>query len=237
MSVTDQIIVKTQADMNRIADWVATYLREEHQADLDAPVEFVPPFGEGEIMLLEESIAARFKYVGGGDVAFDVKAGKNNTHVGSFVYNYSTSRIHSRKFDPAGVDMRQAIELDDQNHFLLNLSAKWMALMLLAVYYRPEFERKQRTTATKKPARKSKKGRKPAKTIYTRQYVLTGDFVDALPKAPRSHAKPQHEFSVRGHYRRYKSGKTVWINQHTRCKGRGDPTGRTYIASVREEDS
>lgn len=32
---------------------------------------------------------------------------------------------------------------------------------------------------------------------------------------------PQHEFDVRGHMRRYKSGKVVYIKPYTKCKGRG----------------
>lgn len=32
--------------------------------------------------------------------------------------------------------------------------------------------------------------------------------------------KPNHAFSVRGHFRHYKSGKVVWIEQHVRCDGK-----------------
>ena len=40
------------------------------------------------------------------------------------------------------------------------------------------------------------------------------------------HRSPQGIFSVRGHYRRYKSGKTVWIAEYK--KGTGQETGREY---------
>ena len=45
----------------------------------------------------------------------------------------------------------------------------------------------------------------------------------SLPKpeqAKRGYTKPDHEVSVRGHLRRYKSGKVVWIQPSVRYKGR-----------------
>lgn len=236
MSAVDQIIVKTHADFTRIADWLIEYLREEHKGDLTAPVEFVPPFNEGEIIFQEEPTIAKFKYLGHGDVAFDVTSGKNLTHVGTFIFNYSTTEVSHRTFDMKHVDVLKAMAMDNERHYCQNLGVKWLTLMLLALYYRPEVERTRHTTATRKPAKKGKrKGSKLPKLLYTRQYVLTGDLVDELPKVPRHHAKPQHEFNVKGHFRRYKSGKTAWINPHTRCKGRGEASGSTYVARIREE--
>jgi len=41
-----------------------------------------------------------------------------------------------------------------------------------------------------------------------------------------SHASPSGVFSVRGHYRRYKSGKIVWIEEYK--KGEGKQKSKTY---------
>ena len=231
----DRIVVKSREDMTRIANWVVKYIQDAHRDDMDEPVEFVPPFGHGELLFQDEPTTARFDYIGHGDVRFDVTTGKENLHIGSFVFNYSTSTVRDRQFDPKFVQVDRAVDIDNRLRYCQILGARWMAIMLLALYYRPEFERKRQLSASKqqKP-RSSKKGKRAAKTIYTRQYILTEDFVEALPKPVRHHAKPQHEFSVKGHYRHYKSGKRVWINQHTRCKGRGDAIGNTYVAKIEE---
>ena len=41
-----------------------------------------------------------------------------------------------------------------------------------------------------------------------------------------AHARPKGEFSVRGHYRHYKSGKVVWINEYR--KGEGKRNGKKF---------
>lgn len=49
----------------------------------------------------------------------------------------------------------------------------------------------------------------------------------ALSAVPRgSHASPRGIFTVRGHYRHYKSGKVVWVAEYK--KGTGKQKGKTY---------
>lgn len=40
--------------------------------------------------------------------------------------------------------------------------------------------------------------------------------------------KPSEEFSVRGHYRHYKSGKVVWIDEFSKCKDSDNKRDKTY---------
>lgn len=48
-----------------------------------------------------------------------------------------------------------------------------------------------------------------------------------LTVVPRGHhASPACSFTVRGHFRHYKSGKTVWIAEYR--KGTGRSRGKTY---------
>ena len=114
MSAVDQIIVRSQEDFNRIADWVIKYLTDTHRGDMNEPVEFVPPFGAGEIILQEEKTTAKFKYVGNGDVAFDVSNG--NLHIGTFIFNYSTTTVSHRTFDMKCVDVLKALAMDEKQH-------------------------------------------------------------------------------------------------------------------------
>ena len=43
-------------------------------------------------------------------------------------------------------------------------------------------------------------------------FKLNGDKLETI--TTRSHKSPEGEFGVRGHYRRYKSGKVVWIDAY-----------------------
>ena len=116
------------------------------------------------------------------------------------------------------------------------LAIEWLALMLLAVYYRPQFESKKQIAASSVSGKKGKKAKKTkrTKTLYTRTYVIDGDLMDELPKPVKHHAKPDHEYGVRGHYRHCKSGKVAWIRPHVRCKNLAPSDGRIYVAKVEE---
>ena len=57
-------------------------------------------------------------------------------------------------------------------------------------------------------------GKKGKDTRNSVTYILraTRDGVAAIPQG--SHASPSREFSVRGHFRHYKSGKVVWVDEY-----------------------
>ena len=73
--------------------------------------------------------------------------------------------------------------------------------------------------------RNSKTGgqRKPAKRVTYIIRKVNGS-VFAAPKG--SHASPRGIFSVRGHFRHYKSGKVIWISEYR--KGTGKKKRKTY---------
>lgn len=80
-------------------------------------------------------------------------------------------------------------------------------------------------TAQKRPQKR------PAKRTT---YILRNDR-GALNIAPRgSHASPKGIFTVRGHYRHYKSGKVVWIPEYK--KGEGKKKKKTYKMGGKADD-
>ena len=127
--------------------------------------------------------------------------------------------------------------LKKRDELFSELATEWLALMLLAVYYRPQFESKKQVAASSVSGKKGKKAKKAKrmKTLYTRTYVIDSDLMDELPKPVKRHAKPDHEYGVRGHYRRYKSGKVAWVHPHIRCKGRNPGSGGTFVAKLADE--
>lgn len=77
--------------------------------------------------------------------------------------------------------------------------------------------RKAHTKGAKKPYKRSS-----AQTTYIIRKV-NGTLL-AAPSG--SHASPRGIFTVRGHYRHYKSGKVVWVAEYK--KGTGKKKSKTY---------
>lgn len=97
----------------------------------------------------------------------------------------------------------------------------YCALMAYMVYEKPELVKAeprqvQQETSTKK---RSKVYSKDRVTYILKRRVIR-------PSLGGHHASPKGIFTVRGHYRRYKSGKVVWIQEFK--KGEGKKKGKTY---------
>lgn len=69
----------------------------------------------------------------------------------------------------------------------------------------------QKPTEARESVSSSEKGKDTRNGVT---YILraTRDGVAAIPRG--SHASPSGEFSVRGHFRHYKSGKVVWVDEY-----------------------
>jgi len=228
----DSIIVSSKEDMDQIMLWVCKYLSK--LPDQDEKIRFDCPFQKGEVLFPYAKARVEFEYEGDGNVRFRPFStnewdGKE-VLIGGFRWNVGLQVVTGEWYNPE-LNPKLSAEYQERNQVFLNYAVRWFALMLLAIYYRPEFESKRQVIASKKKKRKSKKGHSP-KMLYSRRYVITGSFVDGLPKPARKHAKPEHEYGVRGHYRHYKSGKVAWIHPHTRCKGRKPGESQTYIAKL-----
>jgi len=76
---------------------------------------------------------------------------------------------------------------------------------------------------TKRQAKALRKDVAKQLPLIRKQYVI--EEVDSkvlrLPDQKRTYTKPEHEVSVRGYMRHYKSGKSVWIEPFTKYRGKG----------------
>ncbi len=104
---------------------------------------------------------------------------------------------------------------------VLTVYCSLMALIAFAPHARQKVEDEIRPLQMPGATGKPKKNQSPGIT-----YLLIGDAVQSRGTKHRSHSSPKGEFSVRGHYRRYKSGKTVWIDEFR--KGTGKKSKKEY---------
>lgn len=100
----------------------------------------------------------------------------------------------------------------------------YCSIMALMAYGRREVE-PQDTIPEHGP--KSSPSKRPTKRKSKRTTYILHSISGALSAVPRgSHASPSGIFTVRGHYRHYKSGKVVWVAEYK--KGTGKQKGKTY---------
>lgn len=97
------------------------------------------------------------------------------------------------------------------------------SLMALMTYGTGSIRGGVATTTSKAPAER-KSSTKPHTASTTYIIHSAGKQLTVVPRG--HHASPACSFTVRGHFRHYKSGKTVWIAEYR--KGTGHSRGKTY---------
>lgn len=100
----------------------------------------------------------------------------------------------------------------------------YCSVIALMAYGRREVE--PQDTAPE-PGPKPSPYKRPTKRKSKRTTYILRSINGVLSAVPRgSHASPRGIFTVRGHYRHYKSGKVVWVSEYQ--KGTGKRKGKTY---------
>ena len=92
-----------------------------------------------------------------------------------------------------------------------------------------EVDRKQefRETVTRIVERIEDKERRQKKDNIIKISDIIYTPVEAPTRGFRNYTKPTREISVRGHYRRYRSGKTIWIDEYKKNAGK-DKKSKKY---------
>lgn len=118
-------------------------------------------------------------------------------------------------------DKAKISEEDKQS--VLTVYSSVMALLVFgrSTIKAPEPKEDKTVSHSKKLTKRSKKNKPSGVT-----YILTCSGKEPHIAIKGSHSSPRGIFSVRGHYRRYKSGKVIWIAQYT--KGTGRKTDKSY---------
>lgn len=218
----DRIIVKSNAKMQMVLDW---YFANFDRLDREP---FLAPMEAGIVELQEEQIEFTFEKKGNVvEIVVYVTAKPRVPAVVSFDYDPTTTQILNRKVDPSGLlkgtklmELSFLVSMDDMCR---KEAQKYHSLMLFMSHYREYVSAEKRVT--KRPIKQKKKGRaaKRPQPLISRVYLLTDFQAEDLHGAEtmkRNYTKPDHEVSVRGYYRHYKSGKTVWVRPSIRYKGK-----------------
>lgn len=214
----DRIVVRTNADMQRVLDW--------SERLTGAAVEL--PFPEAEIEFQEEQITLRFRDEGSPFVRFEAEmVGRK---VVEWRCNLVDGSIPELRIAAEGEKKAAMAMLLARDNTVAKCVGKFRALMLFATYYKEEVhrsvvvERKNLGTKIRKNGKRSNK-----RMLTVRRYMIGEEMLSELPQPKRKYEKHTESFGVRGHYRTYKSGKTVWVRPYEK-KGLADKkSDREYI--------
>lgn len=198
----DRIIVRTNADMTRVIEWAA---RLE-----GVPVKLA--FPEAEIEFQEELITLRFRDEGESIVWFECLM--DGRKVVEWRCNTLTWEIPELRIAAEGEKKAQMSMLLMMDNTIDKCVRKFRALMLFAAYYREEVERTRVVERKNLGTKKRSSGKRSNRRMLTvRKYTIGSEILSELPRKYERHTE---SWGVRGHYRTYKSGKTVWVKAYTK---------------------
>lgn len=204
----DRIIVRTNADMQRVIDW----------ADRLVGAQIKVAFPEAEIEFQEEDIVLRFRDEGESLVWFEAEmAGRK---VVEWRSNLNTGGIEELRIAAEGEKKIGLSLLLARDNTVAKCVRKFRSLMLFAAYYREEVERTKVVSRVAKPGKNRKRSSGGKRMLTVRKYTVGGEMLNELPRKYERHTD---SWGVRGHYRTYKSGKTVWVRPYTK----GEKVGRS----------
>jgi len=200
----DKIVV-TAADIEKLLAW-----RDEH----NDPVRSMPvPLREVEIQIVESGISIKcFRSDKKLKLYIDSPARK----LGHVVFAPLGNGLWKKKVSTLPADCNPT----ETEQGALTVYGSLMALM---TYGTGSIRGGVAATTSKAPAER-KSSTKPHTANTTYIIHSAGKQLTVVPRG--HHASTACSFTVRGHFRHYKSGKTVWIAEYR--KGTGHSRGKTY---------
>lgn len=201
----DRIIVRTNADMQRVIDW----------ADRLTGVPVRPVFPEAEIAFEEELIKLRFRDEGQSIVWFEAEMdGHKTVEWRSNLETGDIPELHVAGDGEKKAKMSMILAMDNT---VAKCVRKFRALMLFAAYYREEVERTKVVERRSLGTKNRKSGKRSNRRMLTvRKYLIGSEILSELPDVKRRYERHTESWGVRGHYRHYQSGRVVWVRGYTK---------------------
>lgn len=144
---------------------------------------------------------------------------RNGKSVGKLVYN----RIQANGLCVLDRDTTKLSEEDKQAVLTV-----YFSVMALPVFGKSTITRDESDVRELQP-KASRRSSAPKKKSKPGIIYILGKSIQSEAHAPTgSRKKIDHEFSVRGHYRHYKNGKTIWIREYTKGRDKKQRRDKTY---------
>lgn len=203
----DRIVVRTNADMQRVLDW----------AEVISGMAVKLMFPEGEIEFQEEMLLLRFWEEESPVVRFSLEV--QGKRVAEWRSNLETGEMVELHISGEGERKLSLGMLLAQDNTLGKCVRKFRAIMLFSAYYREEVERTRVVSRMDRKSGSSRKKGGGSRKLTVRRYTVSEELLGELPAPKKEWHGYRESFGVRGHYRTYKTGKTVWVRPYEK-KGR-----------------
>lgn len=171
------------------------------------------------------------------DSGYSITAIKESNQV-KFGVNQNGKSLGSVRFEKIEGGLMQIVRdktklSSDDKQSVLTLYCSLMAMLVYGYRENVPTEHQERVTigdgknkSHKSPKKKNRKGV---------TYIIKRSGTEPHLALKGSHASPSGSFSVRGHFRHYKSGKVVWIAEFE--KGKGKKRDKLYKLGKRGNDN
>lgn len=139
-----------------------------------------------------------------------------------FINGHKAGKITGRQL-PGGLLQVKKNTTKLSSDDIQSIITVYASLMALIVYHKPEAAAAAKEARQERP-KKAKNGQERRKNSVT--YLLKHSGSGPRIQQRGQHSSPAGVFTVRGHYRHYKDGRSVWIKPYK--KGTGDQKNKTY---------
>lgn len=194
-------IKMTREDTDRLFDWMMAH--EDYIKRIPAPL--------GAIKIIFEYNPLRVRF----------RRNQNKLTIYASTSEHNLGKLDMELRDGRFVPQKDVQTLGITSEALIHVFSVYIGLMAYMVYGKVEAH----VEGSKRAMREHANGSKNARIRSTYSLIWNQTEPSGVSHGGH-HASPKGCFTVRGHYRHYKSGNIVWIKEYT--KGKGKPHGRLY---------
>lgn len=194
-------IKMTREDTDRLFDWMMAH--EDYIKRIPAPL--------GAIKIIFEYNPLRVRFL----------RNQNKLTIYANTSERNLGKLDMELRDGRFVPLQDVRTIGLTSEALIHVFSVYIGLMAYMVYGKVDRKVEGCKRALRAHANRSKHAR-----IRSTYSLIWNTSAPTGESHGGHHASPKGCFTVRGHYRHYKSGNIVWIKEYT--KGKGKPHGRLY---------
>lgn len=205
ISKYDRIVLNSRKEVDVLLAW-----RDEHK---DLVRQFNPALNEG-VIIYEDNYVQYFRVEG---TSVHMRVYVNEKQVLAFTWHHHTTSVSNVTY----VNVMDYPE----NKAIEDALTTWASLMAYMVHNKENREVVKKSETSSTITKKPKKGKKGSNKVVRLTRVVYNVTIDKdINRTKRKYDRQVEAWNVKGHWRQYKSGKRIWINQTTKGKGRANPT-------------
>ena len=227
---SDRIVISSNSKMELVIRW---YMDNQ---ELISEKGFVAPLKKGFVVLKEEGLGFSFEHKGNITTITIYPKTDHNTFIASatFDYNHATDKYTNVIYHCDKDKMKYMKAIMRIDNTFSKETLKFKAIMSFMAYYREyvivDSSKPKKAISNNNNINTTtlSNNKHNTNSIISKTYIIDDKISTKSLGIKGTHNSPDHEFEVRGFYRHYKSGKVIWIDGFSKCKGKGKKSPKNY---------